>query len=170
MKRLITIFAVAATMMLSFTANAQQKFGHVNSQEVFYSMPEVAAVEQELIAKGQALEAQIGILYTQYETLVVDIQENGPSWMQAVLEAKYNEVYLLEEKIMLAEEQAQTELYNMEMEKLAPIEEKAYNAIQAVASANGYTYVLDSSVGVFLVLPEGDDLTNMVKAHLGIAY
>ena len=88
--------------------------------------------------------------------------------MQAVLEQKYKDAYGLEERIVALEEKAQEELVKLETKLFQPVEQKAYQAIQEVAAANGYTYVLDSSLGVFLVLPEVDDITNLVKSKLGI--
>ena len=41
-------------------------------------------------------------------------------------------------------------------------------AIKAVAKEKGYGYVLDSSVGVLLVSPAGDDLLPVVKTKLGL--
>ena len=88
--------------------------------------------------------------------------------MQAVLEKKYKDAYDLEERIVALEEKAQDELVKLEAKLFQPVELKAYEAIQTVAQENGYSYVIDSSLGVFLVLPESDDLTNLVKTHLGI--
>ena len=50
----------------------------------------------------------------------------------------------------------------------APLLKTAQDAIDAVAKANGYTYVLDTSSGIVLVFPDGDDLLPLVKKHLGI--
>ena len=63
---------------------------------------------------------------------------------------------------------AEQELARYEAEQLGPIEEKAFQAIKRVAQANGFTYIFDSSLGVLIYKPASDDITNMVKAELGI--
>lgn len=168
MNKLIKILSVVVFSLAAITSNAQQKFGHVDSEALFYAMPEVKTIQKKLEDKSKVYQQQLNTLYTQYETLVAYIEENGQTLMQAVLEQKYKEVMALEEKIIAAEKKAQEDLVNLETTLFQPVEQKAYQAIQDVAKANGYTYVLDSSLGVFLVLPEGDDLTNLVKAKLGI--
>ena len=168
MKKLIKIAAVAALLLTATVTYAQQKFGYVNSQEIFFKMPEIAGIQTKLQTKSKQYETQLNTMYTQYENLVVDIQNNGSTWMQAVLEAKYKEVTDLEARIVKAEEDAQQDIIDYEATLLAPVEERAYQAIQQVAAANGYGYIIDSSMGVFIVLPEGDNLTKMVKAQLGI--
>lgn len=168
MNKIIKITSVVVFTLISAVSFAQQKFGHVDTESLFYAMPEVKAVQTKLQAKSKEYENQLQTLYSQYETQANDISENGKTWMPAVLEQKYKDAYALEERIMNLEKKAQEDLANMEAELLKPVEQKAYTAIQDVAKTNGYDYVIDSSLGVFLVLPEGDDLTNLVKSKLGI--
>lgn len=168
MNKLFKLLSLSIFSLLSLTVSAQQKFGHVDSESLFYAMPEVKAIQTQLQAKSKEYENQLNILYTQYENIIKDIETNGPSYMQAVLEQKYKDAYALEERIMALEQKAQEDLVNLETKLLQPVEQKAYTAIQTVAKANGYDYVIDSSLGVFLVLPDSDDLTNLVKSSLGI--
>lgn len=156
-------------MSLAFvSANAQQKFGYVNTQELFEKMPEVQTLKTQIQNKSLQYENQLKTLYQQYQTLVTDLQNNGQTYTQMVLEQKYKDAAALEQKITTIEAQAQKDLANYEATQLKPIEEKAFNAIQRVATANGYTYVFDGSLGIIIVKPAGDDITNMVKAELGI--
>ena len=48
-----------------------------------------------------------------------------------------------------------------------PILEKSRTAIQKVAKAKGYQYVLDSSTGSGVILADGPDLMADVKKELG---
>jgi outer membrane protein len=168
MNKLMKLLSVAVLTVIALSATAQQKFGHVDSESLFYAMPEVKAIQTQLQNKSKEYENQLTALYTQYENIIADIESNGANYMQAVLEQKYKDAYGLEERIVALEKKAQEDLVNLETKLFQPVEQKAYQAIQSVANANGYAYVLDSSLGVFLVLPESDDLTNMVKTALGI--
>ncbi|MCB9255591.1 MAG: OmpH family outer membrane protein [Chitinophagales bacterium] len=167
MNKSIKIFSIVIFSVLAVFAKAQ-KFGHVDTESLFYAMPEVKVIQTQLQNKSKEYENQLKTLYTQYENILTDIETNGASYMQAVLEQKYKDAYGLEERIMALEQKAQQDLTNLETKLLQPVEQKAYTAIQTVARTNGYTYVIDSSLGVFLVLPEADDLTNLVKTQLGI--
>lgn len=167
MKKLILILSVVMVLSFSTTVNAQ-KFGHVNSQELFQKMPEVAALQNQLQAKSKEYENQLKTLYTQYQTIGADIQQNGSTYAQMVLEQKYKDAGALEQKITSIESAAQQELAKYEQSQLIPIEQKAIDAINRVANANGFTYVFDSSAGSLIVKPASDDITNMVKSELGI--
>lgn len=168
MKKLSKFIALTLVLFTALTVQAQQKFGHVNTQEIFYAMPEVKTVQQQLETKSKEYEKQLMTMYTQYENLVKEIQEKGKSMMQAVLEAKYDEVQQLEDRITKLEKKAQDELQAYEAKLLEPVEKKAFSAIDEVAKANDIDYVIDSSLGVFLIVPDADDLTAKVKTKLGI--
>ena len=61
------------------------------------------------------------------------------------------------------------EKLDMEKEKIySPILEKAQNAIDEVATENGYNYVFDTGYGILLHFDKGDDIMPLVKKKLGI--
>lgn len=168
MKKMILALSILMSLAFVNNANAQQKFGHVNTQELFEKMPEVAALQAELTRKSKEYQTRIETFYMQYQNLATDIQTNGGTYSEMVLEQKYKDAAALEQKITSLETEAQKELSNYEQSRLAPIEKKAFDAIQRVSLANGYTYIFDGSLGVLIVKPDSDDITNMVKAELGI--
>lgn len=168
MKKMILILSIVMSLAFVNNVNAQQKFGHVNTQELFEKMPEVAALQGELTRKSKEYQTRIQTFYTQYQNLATDIQNNGPTYTQMVVEQKYKDAAALEQKITSLETEAQKELANYEQSRLAPIEKKAFDAIQRVANANAYTYVFDGSLGVLIVKPDSDNITNLVKIELGI--
>ncbi|MFT4646448.1 MAG: outer membrane protein [Planctomycetota bacterium] len=168
MKKMILALSIVMSLVFVNNVNAQQKFGHVNTQVLFEKMPEVAALQGELTRKSKEYQTRIQTFYTQYQNLATDIQNNGPTYSQMVVEQKYKDAAALEQKITSLETEAQKELANYEQSRLAPIEKKAFDAITIVANANGYTYVFDGSLGVLIVKPDADDITNLVKMELGI--
>ena len=168
MKKMILALSIVMSLVFVNNVNAQQKFGHVNTQVLFEKMPEVAALQGELTRKSKEYQTRIQTFYTQYQNLATDIQNNGPTYSQMVVEQKYKDAAALEQKITSLETEAQKELANYEQSRLAPIEKKAFDAIQRVATANAYTYVFDGSLGVLIVKPDSDNITNLVKIELGI--
>ncbi|WP_431294293.1 OmpH family outer membrane protein [Pedobacter sp. P26] len=60
MRKLINVFFVAAGLL--FTANmasAQQKLGHINSEEVFANLPEAKTAQTTLETLGKQKQADI---------------------------------------------------------------------------------------------------------------
>ena len=65
-------------------------------------------------------------------------------------------------------QQAMEDLDKKREDVFRPILEKAQNAIQKVGRAQGYHYVLDSTMGSGIILADGKDLLPDVKKDMGI--
>ena len=72
-----------------------------------------------------------------------------------------------DKSIKEAEQQAMQEMQKKQAELFAPISEKAKAAIEKVAAAQGYDYVIDASPGLSLIVAKGKDLLPEVKQELG---
>ena len=62
---------------------------------------------------------------------------------------------------------AQEEKSKKQVELFQPISDKAKAAIEKVAAAQGFDYVLDSSQGSGVIVAKGKDLLPDVKKELG---
>lgn len=163
MKKLI----VAAVMALGiFNASAQNKIGYISTDELIGIMPEAEKADAELkdyqgslAQNGQDLMRELGIK----DSLFV---KDSAKLSASMKEIKRKELIELYQKVRSWETQAQ-EMYNQEAQKkIAPIKDKAMEAIKAVAKENGYSYVLD--INSVIVAPPGDDLLKLVMKKLNI--
>jgi outer membrane protein len=163
MKKLI----VAVVMALGvFTASAQQKIGYVNTDELIGIMPEAEKADVELkdfqTALGQQGQDMMKELTAKDSIFVKDSAKLSPS----MKEIKRKELIELYQRVQGWQTQAQ-ELYQQEAQKkIAPIRDKAMDAIRVVAKENGYSYILD--INAIIVAPPGDDVLPLVKKKLGI--
>ena len=64
------------------------------------------------------------------------------------------------------EQRIQQQLEQKRYELIGPINKKAFDAIQAVARENKYTYIIEK--GALLVAPPGDDVLELVAKKLNI--
>jgi outer membrane protein len=163
MKKLI----VAVVMALGvFTASAQQKIGYVNTDELIGIMPEAEKADVELkdfqTALAQQGQDMMKELTAKDSVFVKDSAKLSPS----MKEIKRKELIELYQRVQGWQTQAQ-ELYQQEAQKkIAPIRDKAMDAIRVVAKENGYSYILD--INAIIVAPPGDDVLPLVKKKLGI--
>jgi outer membrane protein len=163
MKKLI----VAGVMALGvFTASAQQKIGYVNTDELIGIMPEAEKADAELkefqTSLGQQGQDMMKDLTAKDSIFIKDSAKLTPS----MKEIKRKELIELYQRVQGWQNQAQ-ELYQQEAQKkIAPIRDKAMDAIRIVAKENGYSYILD--INSIIVAPPGDDVLPLVKKKLGI--
>jgi outer membrane protein len=163
MKKLLVV-AVMSLGILS--ASAQNKIGYISTDELIGVMPEAEKADAELkeyqaslAQQGQDLMKELG----EKDSLFVrDSLKLSPS----MKDIKRNELIALYQRVRSWDTQAQ-ELYQQKaQEKIAPLRQKALEAIKAVAKENGYAYILD--VNSVIVAPPSDDILNLVKKKLGI--
>jgi outer membrane protein len=64
-------------------------------------------------------------------------------------------------------QQAAQDLQKKQVEMMRPLYEKARSAIEKVATAQGFNYVLDSSAGGSVIMAKGTDIMTEVKKELG---
>jgi outer membrane protein len=165
MKKLI----VASVMALGFfTASAQTKVGHINTEELISVMPEAEVADKELKEYQGSLAAQGQDMAKEADEKAEQFVKDSAKLSASMKEIKRNEIVEMYQKVQNWNQIAQEKYNQKAQEKIAPIRMKAMDAIKAVAKENGYGYVLDASTNVLLVSPVGDDLLALVKKKLGI--
>ena len=170
----LAIFAISAT-----TANAQDstaaknpagvknlKIGYTNVNYILSVSPRAKEIESDLKTRGIQLKKEIDSKMQTLETKYADYQKNAASMLESIRVDKENELRTLQTSIETLQQNAQTELKNKEDELLKPEIEKIYKAINEVAVAEGYTYVLNSDQ-VLLYAVEQFDVTESVAKKLG---
>ncbi len=168
MKRIILVLTIA---FLSGTAAiAQTKIGHINSNDLLLAMPERATIETEIQNHAKQLETQLLAMQRELETKYQDFQAKESLMTEAIREDKIKELTSLEQRLNEFQERAQADLQKKEQELTEPLITKAKDAINKVSKENGYTYIIDSGVGILLYIDEttADDIMPLVKTELGL--
>ncbi|MBQ8100297.1 MAG: OmpH family outer membrane protein [Paludibacteraceae bacterium] len=162
MKRLFLMLALVMPLALS-----AQKFGHVNTQELFSQMPELNKVKQQIDTLQGQYETQIANMQEEFNKKVTDFQKSEATLADAVKQIRQQELAEMEQRIQLFYQTAQQDIQKKQQELLAPLHEKMTKAIQEVGTANGFTYIFDSAAMVY-ISPDATDATPLVRQKLGI--
>jgi outer membrane protein len=145
-----------------------QKLGHVNGQMLVEHMPEYKTAYEELNTYKKQYEDALLAMRSEYEKLIEDFKKSEQTAPKVILDTKLKEIQSKEQGIYDFQEQASADVSAEEQRKVAPILEKAKQAIEEVAKANGYAYVFDAGAGALLYMG-GDDVTKLVCAKMGIS-
>ncbi len=170
MKNFIAILAVLFVMALPTTLSAQNKFGHINAQELLVALPSYKTAETQLQAFAKKLQDAYMKMQEDYNKLYAEFEkmQNDKATLKPLLEAKYAEIADLEKRMQKIEQSSEQQLVEKQAELLKPLEDQIMTAIKAVAKEGGYTYIFDSSAGILLYSPDGDNVMPLVKKKLGI--
>ena len=159
---------MAMAIATSSFAQKGQKIGHINSNDLLTAMPERAEIQKQLDDLTTQLKVTLEAMGKERETKVAEFQAQQNNMTDLVKENKIKEITDLEKRIADFQENAQTELEKKNQELMAPIIDKAKEAIDAVAKENNYTYIIDTVSGVVLFSIDGDNILPLVKKKLGI--
>jgi outer membrane protein len=85
-----------------------------------------------------------------------------------IKQTKEREIADLETRITEFQASAEQDFARKQQELYDPLVNKAKDAINSVAKANGFTYILDISMGVVLFYEGGEDILPLVRANLGL--
>jgi outer membrane protein len=150
---------------------AQAKYGHLNMGNLIAIMPEALAandslevIQAQMVAEGEAAAAQLEKDYVAYikEARAGNLTPVKQEEQEQQLNQRQQELQQLEQIIVQVIQQQRNKL-------LAPILEKAQNAIDEVAKENGFQLVFDTSIfGAVMYAEETVDLMPLVKAKLGL--
>lgn len=176
MKKLVRIGLVAAGLfMAGNAANAQQKFGHINSADLLQSMPEMKTADAsfQTFAKQkqtalELMDAERTKKITLYNDKTKALSEANKETLGKEIEALVKEIQDMEKRITETQEKSQEELTTKRTELYQPVFKKAEDAVKVVAKEKGFAYVFDVSQPGVVYFDGGEDLLAAVKTKLGI--
>lgn len=175
MKNLRNLMMAVALMIGATTATmAQTKVAHINSQQLLSEMPEMKSAQAQLQKLEQQYSKDIDASVKEYQSKLQAFQnevnaltEDQLRTRQAEFEKKGKDLETMQNNIRQAQQTAGQDLQKKQEALLAPLYEKARKAVEKVAKAQGFHYVLDSTQPGNVIFADGKDLFNDVKKELG---
>jgi outer membrane protein len=169
MKKLLKVALVAVCMVVvSSFAKAQSKIGYINTNQLMELLPEMKTLQTQMQAYQKTFSDQLATMSTELQTKGQAYEAKRATMTDASRTATESELQDMQTRITSFRDNAQKQIEAKSNELLKPLTDKVRTAIQAVAAAKGYNYVLDSSQVELIVSPAGDDLGPSVKAKLGL--
>jgi len=160
-----------AFIAIAFCSSLQaQKYGHLNSQLIIQSLPEVKSADSELetysqalIAKGQDMTKKYEVSYQAYA-----VKANGGEMSQVSMQQEEAKLGAQLQEIQKFEVEVQNLINAKKQEVYQPILDKIQVIIDQVGKEKGYTMIFDSSSLGMIFATESEDLMPLVKEKLGM--
>ena len=162
----ITFLALLSILTLSTIA--QNKFGHINAQEILSLMPEYKVALEALENRKNTLHTQYGGMEAELQATFADYQNTAESLDELTRQDKEVEIKNLQQRIQNFQQSAQQTLQDEEIKLLEPVMAKARKAIEDVATEGNYTYIFDQSNGTILYAKESENVIDLVKKKLNL--
>lgn len=164
MKKLSVLFA--AVMMLASVGNAKaQKVASMDYEVVLAAMPETKKMTSDLDTFSKSKGEELNKQAEAFQKEVQQYQADAAKLTEAQRTAKETELQKKQQNLQGLQGTAQNDLAQKRDAAVKPIIEKLNNAVNKVAKAAGYEFIIDSSA---LIYKAGPDATPAVKKELGL--
>ena len=167
MKTFKTLSSTILFLFAVFTMSAQSKVAHINSQALISEMPKVKEAQAQLEKLQKTYATEIDASMKEYQTKLQTYSADAQNQTDVTNQARQKELAGMEQNIQQYQQTASQDIQKKQADLLKPLIEKARAAIQKVARAQGYDYVIDGTQGGSLILSDGKDLIEDVKKELG---
>ena len=164
-------FVLTLVMVFSLAVSGfAQKFGYLNSVALLSELAEVKQADSDLKAYQTQLTKRGQEMVKDLQDRAADLERKNSQGTIAPKDYQEQAAKLQEDeqKIQAYEQEVYTKLSEKREELYKPILEKVNTAMQEVSKENGFLLVFDTSTQVLLYADESLDVTNLVKAKLGI--
>lgn len=172
MMKIKVILSAIALFCVGFVAQAQElKIGYTNVELLMDLMPEMEQIAADIQDYQSQLQTNIQTKAQDFQKKVQAYQQAAPTMTEDARAAKEQELQKLQQDLQKYEQDAQTSYQRKLGELLEPVQQKVFNAINAVAAENNYTHVFSESAGqspILLYTKDDDKFTELVLAKLGI--
>ena len=161
-------YLILICLLLSGSALAQPKFGHINLEELVSLMP----ARDSAVVKAQKAMTEMQEIYdeiqTEYRNKANEFQQRSAGWTTAILEVKQRELYEMSQRLQSYEESAGQELQALQNSLFAPVFALANETIQKIAKELGLIYVFNSPGMPYIDEEQSINLMDRAKAALKI--
>ena len=166
MKKII-ICAICAICGFT-TANAQAKFGHVNTQEIIQAMPEYQKAQTEIKALQDQYEADLKSMQDELTKKGEAFDKEQATLPDNIKQRRQQELQDMYTKIQQSFQDNQQALQKASGEKMQAIQTKVLDAIKAIGQAGGYVYIMENNSLPYISTTLSTDVTAQVKTKLGL--
>ena len=167
MKKLV-ICAICAICGFT-TANAQGKFGHVNTQEIIQAMPEYNTAKAEIDKLTSQYEADLKAMQDELQKKADAFDKEQATLPDNIKQRRQTELQEMYQKIQQSYQDNQQALQKASSEKMQAITAKVLEAIKAVGQAGDFVIINEINAGIpYISTTLSTDVTAQVKTKLGL--
>lgn len=171
MKKIVLI-ALSAILLSASSVQAQSKYAIIDTKYILDKMQDYKDAQKKLDQittdwqkEIDAQQAELDKMYKDYEAEQVMLSEELRKKREDQLFVKEKALRDLQRKRFGFE----GDLFKKRQELIKPIQDKVYNAVQKLATARGYDFILDKSEGITVIFADPKlDKSEDVLRELGV--
>jgi outer membrane protein len=169
MKKLLFIFCICFV----FTANTHaQRYAVIDSKYILSKLPEYKDAQDKLDQFSKMWQQEIDQKSADLDKMYKDYDAEKVMLSDELKKKREDEIYNKEKELRDLQRKRfgyQGDLFKKREELIKPIQDKVYNAIQKLAVAKLYDFILDKSEGITVIFADPKlDKSDDVLKELGV--
>ena len=165
-----TVFTLCF-LLLGLFAQAQ-KYAVIDTRYILDRMPEYKAAQQSLDRMAAVWQSQIDSMQSSLDKMYRDFEAEQVMLTAELKKRREDQLFAKEKELRDLQRRRfgfEGDLFKKRQELVKPVQDKVYSAVQKIASARGYDFVLDKSEGITIIFADPKlDKSEDVLRELGI--
>ncbi|MDR3129241.1 MAG: OmpH family outer membrane protein [Tannerellaceae bacterium] len=163
----VTLIGLAIIFLFPEKGFGQVKIGYVNTQDILTAMPELGEMEKKLADLSESYKRELELMQQEYDKKYQTFLTQQDSLTENIKLQRMRELQDIQGRMENVYQMAQQDVPKKQEELYKPIQQKMVDAIHAVGTEAGLTYILNPGA-ILYTGPDAEDLTAKVKAKLGL--
>lgn len=167
-----TLFFVLALSLAAFTATAQQRYAIIDTKYILEKIPEYRDADKKLQLVGEQWQKEIDDKQTQLDRMYKNYEAEQFMLTDDLKKKREDELFVREKEIRDLQKKRfgyEGDLFKERQRLVKPVQDRVYNAVQKIALARSYDFVLDKSEGITVIFADPKlDKSDEVLREMGI--
>ncbi|HOA37537.1 MAG TPA: OmpH family outer membrane protein [Flavihumibacter sp.] len=169
MKKLITLLSFVLLAVLSADA---QRYAIVDTRYILDKMPEYKEAQTKLDKISQDWQKEIDGKQAALDKMYKDYEAEQVMLSEELRKKREDEIFVREKEVRDLQRKRfgfEGDLFKQRQELVKPVQDKVYTAIQKIAAARMYDFILDKSEGITVIFADPKlDKSEDVLRELGV--
>ncbi|MCA6440055.1 MAG: OmpH family outer membrane protein [Sediminibacterium sp.] len=167
-----TILLIALFTLTMSTIQAQQRYAVIDTKYILSKIPEYKDADKKLQQLGEQWQKEIDDKQTVLDKMYKNYEAEQFMLTEELKKKREDELFVREKEVRDLQKKRfgyEGDLFKERQKLVKPIQDKVYNAIQKIAVARVYDFILDKSEGITVIFADPKlDKSDEVLRELGI--
>ncbi|CAN5547916.1 hypothetical protein BH10BAC2_BH10BAC2_39520 [soil metagenome] len=166
------IFIIAFSCLLLTAASYAQRYAVIDTKYILNKMPEYTDADKKLQVVSEQWQKEIDNRQAELDKMYKDYDAEQFMLSDDLKKKREDELFNKEKELRDLQKKRfgyQGDLFKEREKLVKPLQDKVYNAVQKIAVARGYDFILDKSEGITVIFVDPKlDKSDDILRELGI--
>jgi outer membrane protein len=167
-----SLFLLAFSLLSIVATQAQAKYAVINTKYILDKIPEYKEADKKLKALGDVWQQEIDTKQMALDKMYKNYEAEQFMLSEDLRKKREDELFVREKELRELQKKRfgyEGDLFKERQKLVKPIQDKIYNAVQKMAAARSYDFILDKSEGITIIFadPKLDKSDDILK-ELGV--